>query len=225
MPNSFLKIILVGKSNLERVRVVILKISLPLIGVIITGLIVWVFLSEINEKSNKVEIEVKNLSDTIVQLQNSYNKFRTMSGSQLHDVWNQLFWSCEYLRDGKIREDQYDCATAETKFWRTLGANVVYESTEMKEARLKRVANPHKSIKTVRVGDIVIFKRTGKYGHISIVDRVRKTRIRVMDFNELDNGQGFETMKFNDLKIQNIYPMNFDYWCGDILMKHNGGVK
>jgi len=173
--------------------------------------------------SEKPLIRAKNLTDTIQELQTSYNTFKNMNGQQLHDVWNQLFFDCEYQLDGKVRKKEFDCVGAETTFWNALGANVEYENTEMKEQRLQRVSKSHASIKTVEIGDIIVFKRAEKYGHIAVIEYMdkQKNRLRYMDMNIIDNGPGYHVIAFNDPRIQAVYPMSFDYFCGNILNKYD----
>lgn len=209
-------------NDLRSRKGIILRVGLSLIGIIITGLVVWSILSETDKaRGDKPEIKIENLSDTIKELHESYNNFRNMSGRQLHSVWNKLYYDSEYQLDGKVRNNEYDCGTAEANFWRALGANVVYEATLDKEARFLKYGNKHTSVKKVLPGDIIIFKRyqsNGRmFGHIAVVERVRKGLIRYMDMNAGDNGQGFKTIKFADERINAIYPMSFDYWVGDIL--------
>lgn len=170
------------------------------------------------------DIMPKNLTDTVQDLRKYYDDFRSMSGLQLHHIHSQLFFYSKYKIDGKVRENEYDCAGAETVFWRTLGGNVEYEDTELKEQRLRRVSKPHQSINTVKIGDIIIFKRAEKYGHIAVIEDIDKQKktLRYMDMNVAENGPGYNVISFSDSRIQAIYPMSFDYYCGNILSKFDG---
>jgi hypothetical protein len=176
-------------------------------------------IGDLMRKKLEPSIKIESLTDSIHRLQKSYNIFKSMSGEQLVSVWNQLFHDAEYKMDGKIRENEYDCGTAETKFWKVLGGNVVYENTEMKELRLQRVSQAYTKINDVQIGDIIIFKRDGKYGHIAVIHRVNKKTLGYMDMNVIDDGPGYNTIAFNDPRIQGVYAMSFDYFCGDILNK------
>lgn len=163
------------------------------------------------------EYKPETLSDRITQLEITYSKFKQMTGKQLHILWNDLFFDAEYKLDGKIKENKYDCVSAEWKFFKILGSNVVFENTKLLEMRLNRVTLPHKSIKTVEVGDLIIFKRNELVGHVGIVEKVNRNLIRYMDMNVLEDGAGYNTITFNDPRISAIYPTTFDFWCGDIL--------
>lgn len=187
-----------------------------LLGVFI-GLAGWFSGSPPYGMCEQDNVEIKSLPDTVQNLQKSYSKFKSMSGSQLHDVWSKLFFYSEYKIDGKVRKNEFDCSGGETTFWKILGANVQYEDTTMKEARLKRISKPRRLIKDVQVGDIIIFRRIKGSGHIAVVEHVNKTKLRYMDLNIIENGQGFNTILFRSSKIQGVYPMSFAYWCGDIL--------
>lgn len=163
----------------------------------------------------------ENLTDTMRELRESYDNFRGMSGLQLHIFHSKLFFYGRYRMDGRIKENEYDCAESETMFWRSMGANVEYETTEDKEGRMGKICKPHVSIQTVEIGDIIFFKRSEKYGHISIIEYIDKDKkiMRYMDMNVNENGPGYNTIRFDDQRIQAVYPMNFAYWCGNVLSR------
>ena len=163
------------------------------------------------------QYKVPSLSDSIGQLQTSFQKYKSMTGKQLTIAWIDIYFYSEYKMNGKIRKNEFDCGIGETDFLRKLGANIVYEDTEMKEQRLKRIVKPYKKINDVQIGDIIIFRRNGDIGHIALIVKVSKTTLRYIDINKPDDGPGFKTIFFSDKRIQNIYPMTFDYWCGNIL--------
>jgi hypothetical protein len=170
-----------------------------------------------SESEITAKVKVESLADRLIELQKTYDKFRAMSGKQMDDVWSQLFFYAEYQLDGQMKEDRYDCSSANWKFDRTLGSNSVFEDTEHIEMRLKRVTAPRRSVKTVKPGDIIIFKRTGKYGHIGRAVKINKNVITYVDMNRKDDGPGRNVIEFKDKRIQAVYPVTFDYWAGDIL--------
>lgn len=163
--------------------------------------------------------KTKTISSEIARLENSYARYNLLTGKQLHIIWIDLFYGAVYKMDGKIKENKYDCVSAEWKFFRSLGSNAVLENTKYLEERLKRVSIPHKSIATVRAGDIIIFKRNGTTGHVGIVEGTYQNLVKYMDMNNYDKGIGFASLNFKNKKIKAIYPVTFDFWCGDILYR------
>lgn len=164
-------------------------------------------------------IQVRSLVDTVGELRVAYNLYLSMTPEQLHDVWNKRFNDVEY-RLGSKGWKEFDCSSAETEFWRILGANVLYGNVYEKEDLLKKFSGPCKSIKEVKPGWIIVFKKLENMGHIGVVEKtISRNKLKYMDVNIGDDGQGFKTIAFDDYRIQAIYPMSFDYWCGDVLNK------
>jgi hypothetical protein len=159
----------------------------------------------------------------VQKLQVSYAQYKSLTGKELLVIWNDMFFDAEYKLNGDMKFDKYDCSSASWRFFRRLESNVVFENTEDSENRLKRITTPRKYLRDIEVGDVIIFNRVGDNGHMAVLVKVNKRTglVRYVDVNVMNDGLGFNSIIWNDTRIKNIYPVTFDYWCGDVLV----GVK
>jgi hypothetical protein len=170
-------------------------------------------------KSTAVTYDRLPLSKKMELLENSWERYKSLTGIELHRRWHLRFGKSKYVLNGRAQRNEFDCSTSIYVFLTELGAAIKYENSTDMGKRLEYQSTKRSSRRHVKPSDLIIFhKDHNGIGHIGIVEGANyRKRITYMDINGKIGGVSYQDIKFNDSRIKGIYPVTFTFWAGDIL--------
>lgn len=172
----------------------------------------------------KDKLQKMSFDERISYLKMTYDYYsRDATSKELHVQWLKMFDDFEYKTAGNPNFERADCLHAVWVFLNSYGANVVLEEIPNMIKRLKTTSKKRTSFKSIKSGDIIIFKprkyknRKKEVWHIGIIEKTVNNYIFYMDVNALIKTRGFNAIKYGDKKIHSIYPITLSYWMGNML--------
>lgn len=190
------------------------KIILITIG----SIFIFIFLLMLSWNILQVAKYVKDTSER------TFMEFQELEPEEFHIKFHRKHFDSVYKLDCKIQYDEWNCSVAVWGMLIDLGANLdfknsdgVYINTDEIHKLLKLHSYKVKSPTNIKGKEIVIFKRNGNdIPHVAITERVNyRRRILIMEMNTIAGGVNYRWIKFNDWRIEGIYPVTLGLWRGE----------
>lgn len=154
------------------------------------------------------------------EIEKSWERYHMLSGEEIFDIWNDLFFGSKYILGGRGVGQGWDCSSSYSHFFRYLGANLVNGTAYEMGEELRIFGQKRRKSKDVRKGDIIVFKRNGNgIGHIGVIYKTDKTLRRSIFYVEVSqrsNGVGYKQINFKNNRIKGIFYMSQTVWKGDV---------
>lgn len=186
------------------------RITFLIVGVVICGILFFIFSEEQRPTSKS------SVFKQINYYYYSWQDYRHMSGTELHDQWNKKFHDARYKWDGNSKYNEYDCTSAVYWLFQDLKSNYALSNVEDLFKRLSFVSAKRNSAYEVEVGDLIIIYIGGSNWHVGIVEGKEGSIIKYMDMDVASIGAGYRQVAFGYNTIRGIYPVTFYLWIGDL---------
>lgn len=179
-------------------------------SLIILGLIGWNISQEFRYRKNPLE--------------ESFLKFQEMSGMDLHIAWHKKHYKSVYVLNCKTQYDEWNCSVAVWGMLIDLGANLnfkdengKYINTEEILEKLKLYSYRIRKSKDIKGKEIVVFKPNKRdIPHVAFLERINhKKLIALIEMNAVPGSTNYRWIKYNDPKIEGIYPVTQGLWKGE----------
>jgi len=172
-------------------------------------------------KKPVINYQKETLANKTELLEQTFKGYKKLGGVQLHIMWHKKFGRAKYVLQSKEQLNEYNCSNALYRFFRDLGSYVVLENAENMGKRLKINSKKRSSIKKVKAGDIIVFKKSKKsgVGHVGIVEGLsysKNKRVIYMDMDVKFSGVGYRHIDFWDKRVEGIYPVTLTFWAGNL---------
>lgn len=158
----------------------------------------------------------------------SHAQYRTLTGEEIVDIWNKMYWDIGYKKNGAIKFEQADCVSAVFHFLKELGFNEKIMSIQAMDKRIKRLykadlikfRSKRRKYRDVEPGDLILFypPRRGKPAHIGVVYGYARGKIKYVDVNGA-TGRGDNTIYYSNRRINKVVEVSIYLWMGKELLK------
>jgi len=160
--------------------------------------------------------------DAINKLQETYNNFKSMTGKEFHNLWNENFHEAVYSLGGNGDGNKWDCSNSACYILKLLGANIPYSSTKDLMKILTEKSWYRARVNDCRLFDIILFnKDSAGIGHMGIIERIdldSPKQLKYCDMNAT-SGAGYQSIQFGSSRIYAVYPITMEIWFGDLLKR------
>jgi hypothetical protein len=147
----------------------------------------------------------------------TWSDFKNISGTTLHEKWNQKFHDATYKLNGDAKYNQYDCVSSIYWLLRDLKSNFTLLDVNSLLDELNRKSFRRKNYSEIQIKDLVIIC-IGNSWHVGIIEEKKGNGlISYIDVNVGNNGAGYKQVPYNSNIIVGIYPITFTIWIGDLL--------
>ena len=157
-------------------------------------------------------------------LEESFREFQIMSAEDFHILWHKKYYKSVYVLDCKTQYDEWNCSVAVWGVLIDLGANLQFKDEEGKYInteeilkQLKLYSYKIRKAKDIKGKEIVVFKpNKNNIPHVAFIERINhKKNILLLEMNAVPGGTNYRWIKYNDKKIDEIYPVTQGLWRGE----------